>query len=75
MVMGLYFAFAASAGAQNISPRGWSQWTTRNWVGFTLQILVFILAIFGIYKLSLSGEEEEGEGGAKKDGEEISSDL
>lgn len=50
---------AAFSRAQDISPKGWSQWTTRNWVGFTAEILVFILVVIGIYKLALSGEEKE----------------
>ena len=52
---------AARGWSQNISPRGWSQWTARNWAGFILEILVFILVLIGIYKMALSGEDEDEE--------------
>ena len=45
--------------AQDTTPRGPAQWTPRNWLGFCIQIGVFALVIFGIYKLALGGEGEE----------------
>ncbi|MFH1038079.1 MAG: hypothetical protein V1789_05355 [PVC group bacterium] len=61
--LGVLFPFALAA--QDTSPRGPSQWTARNWLGFCIQIGVFILAVIGIYRLARSGEGEgkgEGEG-------------
>jgi hypothetical protein len=43
---------AASCFAQSTDPVGPSGWTTRNWIGFALQITLFVLALIGIYKLA-----------------------
>ena len=51
---------AATLLAQDTTPRGPSQWTGRNWLGFCIYIGIFILAIIGIYRLAMSGEGEEG---------------
>ena len=50
---------AAFLAAQDTTPRGPAEWTGRNWLGFSIQIIVFILAVVGIYKLADPGEEEE----------------
>lgn len=44
--------------AQSTEPVGPSGWTARNWVGFFLVIIVFILAVIGINKLATWGEDE-----------------
>lgn len=48
---------AAAAMAQSTDPVGPSGWTTRNWIGFSVQIAVFILAVIGICKLASFGDE------------------
>ncbi|MDP8215370.1 MAG: hypothetical protein RAO92_03485 [Candidatus Euphemobacter frigidus] len=53
-----YAAATAAAAAQDTTPRGPAEWTFRNWLGFCLQIGIFILAIIGIYKLAMSGGGE-----------------
>jgi hypothetical protein len=47
--------------AQDTTPRGPSQWTAKNWVGFFLYIGLFILAVIGIYKLAGVDEITENE--------------
>ncbi len=42
--------------AQDTTPRGPAQWTATNWLGFCIQIVLFILVIIGIYKLALGGK-------------------
>ncbi len=42
--------------AQSTEPIGPAGWTTRNWIGFSVQIIVFILAIIGICRLAKRGE-------------------
>ena len=42
--------------AQSTEPVGPTGWTTRNWIGFSVQITVFVLAIIGICKLARWGE-------------------
>jgi hypothetical protein len=42
--------------AQDTTPWGPAHWTASNWLGFCIQIGLFALAIFGIYKLALGGE-------------------
>lgn len=64
--------FASLLWSQDTTPRGPSEWTPRNWLGFFIQIGLFILAIIGIYKLADCREAtEEGRGG-DKEGEEVS---
>ena len=55
---GWYVAIASAALGQDTTPRGPSEWTGRNWLGFCIQISVFILAIIGIYRLAMSGGGE-----------------
>ncbi len=55
---GWYVAIASTVLGQDTTPRGPSEWTGRNWLGFCIQISVFILAIIGIYRLAMSGEGE-----------------
>ena len=57
------FAFCAPLFAQDTAPRGWSQWTARNWIGFFIYLGLFVLAVIGIYKLAGVDEipEEETE--------------
>jgi len=40
-------------------PRGPSEWSSRNWLGFFIYLVVFILAVVGIYKLATGGETDE----------------
>ena len=47
--------------AQDTTPRGPSEWTTKNWVGFFLYIGLFVLAVIGIYKLAGVDEISESE--------------
>ncbi|MCX6355970.1 MAG: hypothetical protein NTZ78_13870 [Candidatus Aureabacteria bacterium] len=51
-----FFVTALSLGAvclaQSTEPVGPSGWTTRNWIGFTVQISLFVLAVLGVYKLA-----------------------
>ena len=47
--------------AQDTAPRGWSQWTARNWIGFFIYIGLFVLAVIGIYKLAGVDEITEDE--------------
>jgi hypothetical protein len=61
----LYLAFPL--GAQDTSPRGPSEWSPRNWLGFFIQITLFLLAVFGIYTLATSGGELEEEGGEREE--------
>jgi hypothetical protein len=42
--------------AQSTEPVGPTGWTTRNWIGFSVQITVFVLAIIAICKLARWGE-------------------
>jgi len=63
----VWYAVIISPGfAQDTTPRGPAQWTAGNWLGFCIQIGLFFLAIFLIYKLALGGEcdklESEAEG-------------
>lgn len=37
--------------AQSIEPVGPAGWTARNWIGLAVQIAVFILAVWGIFRL------------------------
>jgi|GEM_PF-1124801 len=53
-----YAVIISSGFAQDTTPRGPAQWTASNWLGFCIQIGLFALAIFGIYKLALGGEGE-----------------
>lgn len=53
-----YWLSSVAVFAQDTTPRGPAQWTPRNWLGFCIQIGLFILVIIGIYKLALGGEEE-----------------
>lgn len=53
-----YAEIISSGFAQDTTPRGPAQWTANNWLGFCIQIGLFALAIFGIYKLALGGEDE-----------------
>ena len=50
-----YAVIISSGFAQDTTPRGPAQWTATNWLGFCIQIGLFALAIFGIYKLALGG--------------------
>jgi len=60
---GWYLAIVFTVLGQDTTPRGPSEWTGRNWLGFCILISAFILAIIGIYRLAMSGEgEREGEG-------------
>jgi hypothetical protein len=49
-------AIAIPCLAQSTEPVGPTGWTVRNWIGFSVQITVFILAIMGICKLAKWGE-------------------
>ncbi len=54
---------ASSLAAQDTAPRGPAEWTPRNWLGFGIQIGLFIIAVIAIYKLAGCGDEiEEGRG-------------
>lgn len=54
--------FLAIPGAwgQDISPRGPSEWTATNWLGFALQVGLFLLAVFAVYLAA--GNDAPGEG-------------
>jgi len=58
---GIFLSRAAFLAAQDTTPRGPAEWTGRNWLGFSLQIILFILAVIGIYKLADPGAEVEEE--------------
>ena len=62
VLMGWLYS-AAWSWSQDLSPRGWSEWSARNWGGFIIEIALFILAVVCIYKLAGSGEDAEEEGG------------
>ena len=47
--------------AQDTTPRGPAQWTAGNWLGFCIQIGLFVLVVFGIYRLALGGGGEDGD--------------
>ena len=49
-------AIAIPCLAQPTEPVGPAVWTMRNWIGFSVQITVFILAVIGICKLAKWGE-------------------
>jgi hypothetical protein len=49
-------AIAIPCLAQPTEPVGPAWWTMRNWIGFFIQIAVFILAVIGICKLAKTGE-------------------
>lgn len=49
-----------SAIAQDTTPKGPAEWTLRNWLGFCIQIIVFVLVIIGIYKLAMGGKRNGG---------------
>lgn len=49
-------AIAVPCLAQPTEPIGPAGWTMRNWIGFSVQITVFILAVIGICKLAKWGE-------------------
>lgn len=49
-------AIAIPCLAQPTEPIGPAGWTMRNWIGFSVQIAVFILAVIGICKLAKWGE-------------------
>ena len=42
--------------AQSPEPVGPSGWSMRNWIGFSLQIILFILALIGICRLGRRGD-------------------
>ncbi len=68
--IGILSAFTLAA--QDTTPRGPSQWSARNWLGFCIQIGVFLLAVIGIYRLARSGEGE-GEGKGRDDSQNVES--
>jgi hypothetical protein len=43
--------------AQSTEPVGPSGWTARNWVGFCVQMALFVLALIGICALAGRGRE------------------
>ncbi len=55
-VLAVIFAYPCLA--QPTEPIGPAGWSARNWIGFLLQIAIFILAVIGIYKLAYWGEKE-----------------
>ncbi|MBI4612172.1 MAG: hypothetical protein HY720_01020 [Planctomycetes bacterium] len=72
--MGNRFAawFLAALPTDPVGPSGW---TARNWIGFAIQVTVFLLAVAGLYWLSrpprapgrsLSEPEPEGRDGDGK---------
>lgn len=67
--IGAWFYLTYSLRAQDTMPRGPSEWTPRNWLGFFIYIAVFILVVIGIYKLATGVETtEEGRGEEEKRG-------
>jgi hypothetical protein len=56
---GLALAWALSLPclAQSPEPVGPVGWTARNWIGFAVQITVFVLALIGVCKLADWGNE------------------
>ena len=56
-----YWLSAYAVFAQDTTPRGPAEWTTRNWIGFFIQIGIFVLVIIGIYKLALGDKKERGD--------------
>ncbi len=57
-----YAVIISTVFTQDTTPRGPAHWTATNWLGFCISIGLFILAIFGIYRLAIGGRGEEGEG-------------
>ncbi len=55
------FLAVPGAWGQDISPRGPSEWTATNWLGFALQVGIFLLAVAAIFWAN--GKDEPGEGG------------
>jgi len=55
-----YAVIISTVFTQDTTPRGPAHWTATNWLGFCISIGLFILAIFGIYRLAISGSGEEG---------------
>ena len=53
---------AATCFAQSIEPVGPSGWPLRSWIGLLVQITLFVLAVFGVYKLAGLGRETRDEG-------------
>lgn len=49
-------AIAIPCLAQSTDPVGPAGWTMRNWIGFCIQITVFILAVIGVCKLAKLGK-------------------
>ena len=45
-------------------PAGPAEWTTRNWLGLCVQIAVFLLILWGIWKLAEDAPEEPAKGAA-----------
>lgn len=58
-------ASAFGSDADPTVPRGPSEWTARNWMGLCIQIGLFILAIWGIWKLV---DDPEGKGSDQSGG-------
>jgi len=60
LILAAGFLAATGAWGQDISPRGPSEWTATNWLGFALQVGLFLLAVFAVYLAA--GKDEPGEG-------------
>jgi hypothetical protein len=58
-------AAACGSDADPTVPRGPSEWTARNWMGLCIQIGLFVLAIWGIWKLV---EDPKGKGSDQSGG-------
>jgi hypothetical protein len=55
-----YAVIISTVFTQDTTPRGPAHWTATNWLGFCIIIGLFILAIFGIYRLAIGRRGEEG---------------
>lgn len=52
-----YWLTACMVYTQDTTPKGPAQWTPRNWLGFCIQIGLFVLVIIGIYKLAIPAQK------------------
>ena len=61
-------AFQGSAPSTLPGPIGPAHWTLKNWVGVAIYLVLFAVAVYGIWRLARPVSGEEGEGSGKPPG-------
>lgn len=61
--MGMWFLLLQAA--EKTAPRGPAHWTTKNWIGFVLYILVFLAVVAFIFYIGRDEEEDAPEAGER----------